>query len=395
MPRWVKMLLFLAVIGLAVFIASKLEFETRNVRVPLSGEARSNPFYAAERLSEQLGADASWEPVFALPRADAVLMLSTWNWSLSRARRARIERWVEAGGRLVVDRTLIGGREEFARWSGIEEIDHDEQDTADEDAPQSDTAVENEDFLAAEFPAGRCDTLVEDGTSRVLRVCGVDESHSLSSTRPILWKLRGEGRIHALRVAVGRGSVTAINAVPFQHRGLFLGDHAALFVRATQLVRGDEIAILTEQEHASLLMLVWRFGAPAVLLGLGALGFGLWRAAVRFGPAIAATDPARRSLAEQIRGTGRFALRFGGGRALHAATGRALRNAAMSKLPAYDRMSGGERAAALARLTGMSAEDLLPALDFSGTRSAHELRHAIAILESARRLLTQRSKHGN
>ena len=390
--RALMIVVALVTIGLGVWLKSNLEFDTQKVPMPLSGEARSNPFYAAERFSAALGADAAWEQVFTAPRADAVLMLSTWNWSLSRARRVSIERWVEAGGRLVVDRSLIGGREAFAKWSGIEEIEHDAERAPHDDTSRSDG--ENEDLLPGFF-AKRCDTLVEDGTSRPLRVCGIDKSYSLTATRPILWELRDGGRIHALRVAVGRGSVTALNVVPFKRRDLFLGDHATLFVRATQLVRGDEIAILTDQQQPSLLTLVWRFGAPAVLLTLAALALGQWRAAVRFGPAVAATDPARRSLAEQIRGTGQFALRFGGGRALHAATARALRDAAITKLPAYDQMSGSERAAALARLTGVSVDELSTALNHSGTRSAPELRQAIAILESARRPLTRRSTHGN
>ena len=84
--------------------------------------------------------------------------------------------------------------------------------------------------------------------------------------------------------------------------------------------------------------LTWRFGAPAVLLLLAAVALGLWRSGTRFGPRVAVTQTARRSLAEQIRGTGQFALRFGGGEALHAATLRALRDAAIRRVPSYDAM---------------------------------------------------------
>ena len=38
---------------------------------------------------------------------DAVVVLSTWGWDINDARRAELERWVEAGGRLVVDAALI------------------------------------------------------------------------------------------------------------------------------------------------------------------------------------------------------------------------------------------------------------------------------------------------
>jgi hypothetical protein len=50
-------------------------------------------------------------------------------------------------------------------------------------------------------------------------------------------------------------------------------------------------------------------------------------------------------------------------------------------------MASEERIAALAKLTGVNAEELAPALNYSGARNSHELRHAIAIIENTRRRL--------
>jgi hypothetical protein len=154
---------------------------------------------------------------------------------------------------------------------------------------------------------------------------------------------------------------------------------------------------LTEEDQESLLSLLFRFGMPAVLLLLAGVGLALWRTAPRFGPRTAPTESARRSLAEQIRGTGRFALRFGAGAALHKATVRALRDAAIHRFPGFDHMSASERVAALGKIPGIDADELGPAMHFSGARNAHELRHTIAVLESARRQLLslKKAKHGN
>jgi hypothetical protein len=196
------------------------------------------------------------------------------------------------------------------------------------------------DFLAGRFLDADCHKLTEENSARKLELCDVDWAHTLTSSRKILWALRDEDGIHAVRAAVGRGSVTVLNASPFRYRDFLLGDHPRLFVAATQLRRGDTLQFLTEEDQASIVSLTWRFGAPAVLLLLAAVALALWRAGPRFGPRIAATETARRSLAEQIRGTGQFALRFGGGEALHAATLRALRDAAIRRVPSYDAMSG-------------------------------------------------------
>src|SRR5262249_10823818 len=115
-----------------------------------------------------------------------------------------------------------------------------------------------------------------------------------------------------------------------------------------------------------------------------------------FGPLISEPDLARRSLAEQIRGTGQFTLRFGGGRALHAAAIRALDETAARLVPHYDRLAGEERITTLAPLTGFGTGELSAALDRATARNANELRKAIAIVELARRHMTQttRRHHG-
>jgi hypothetical protein len=428
-----------------VWIVSHTRFENIEVPTRLKGEAARNPFYGAIRFSEELGAEASWERVFATPRNDAVIVLNSWNWNLSRTRRERIEHWVEAGGRLIIDNSLIGESDEFESWSGIGELkakrkkstfrdgtrdeqadeDEDETDVDDEtveEAPADDAetaetaepaesettddfdaeeeseeadAPDDDSFLGQLLPKD-CPALTEDVSKRQIKVCNVSHYRSLTSSRKILWALRDGDKIQALRTAVGRGSVTVINATPFRFRGFLLGDHPLLFATMTQLHHDDLVLFLTEEEHASLISLMWRFGAPAVLLMVACIVLGIWRSTSRFGPPVAATLSARRSLAEQIRGTGLFALRFGSGKALHAASLRALRDAAVRKFPRYDRMSSQERVDTVARASGVNGEDLRQAMNHIGVRSSHELRQAIAVLETARRrLLQKKAKHGN
>lgn len=394
--RIIKIIVFLIVAVPLALLASRLEFKETKVKLPLKGEALRNPFYAAIRLSEALGAQAEWEHIFTTPATNAVIFVSSWNWNLVRARRERMQQWVEDGGRLVVDGSFIGDFEDFAQWSGIRRITGGKDDEQEESVEEEFTGDERE--LISRFMPRECDRLVEDLSNREVKICNVDPDRSLITTRKVLWALRDGERLHALRTAVGRGSVTVINATPFRYRDLLEGDNGWVFIRATQLHRGDSLVILTEEEQTSILSLVWRYGAPAVLLAFVLIALGLWRASARFGPLMAPAESARRSLAEQIRGTGQFALRFGGGQALHAAMVRALREAALRHLPAYDRLSSEDRVAAVAKLSGISAEELGPALNHSGARGSHELRNVIAVLEAARRrilLKNKRSQHGN
>ncbi|HTU68623.1 MAG TPA: DUF4350 domain-containing protein [Steroidobacteraceae bacterium] len=430
--RWITLVLVVAVAALVFWIGSHLRFEQTTIPLPLKGEAIKNPFYAATKFAEHLGAKGEWERVLTLPPTDSVMLLSNWNWSLSRTRRERIENWVREGGRLVVDDSLLGGAAEFEKWSGIGSLEarDDDEDTSDDaseatrgdagdattdedvesaddadsesiaDAEDADEAKKSarqerkrrlnrqEREIIEQFSRGDCLELTEDDTRRGYSVCDVDMSRSLTSSRKLQWALRRDRQIHALRVAVGRGSVTVLNASPFRFREFLQGDHAKLFLAVTQLHHGDGVYFFTEEDHASLLTLVWRFGAPAVLLLAALIALALWRNTTRFGPLAAAPEKARRSLAEQIRGTGLFTLRFGNGRALHAAMVRALREAALKRLPHYDRLSAEERVAAIAALSGVLASELGPAMNFSGARTAHEMRNVIAVLETARRRLS-------
>jgi hypothetical protein len=301
-----------------------------------------------------------------------------------------MEEWVEAGGRLVLDRTLVGGEEEFERWSGIaHRMPSSKKDEEDEEEKESDPII----------PAVRPDCRVlhdatpgaGGGSTRSFEFCASADG-SLVTTRPVAWALKDEFGNQVLRVKVGKGSVTVVNGVPFQYREFLQGDNAALLVAAVQLRKKDEVHFLSEDEHPSMLALMWYLGWPIVLLALALIALALWRNGVRFGPLVAQPDQARRSLAEQIRGTGLFVVRFGGGKALHAATVRALNEAASRRIGAYWRLSVTERIEAVARLTGADAATLGPAVNHGGARRAHELRQAVALIESVRRRLLIKDK---
>ena len=380
---WAGALATVAVI--VVWVANNTHWADLKIPLPLRGEALTNPFYAAQRFAEQLGARTSWRRDFTLPPSNAVLVLSGWNWGVNASRSRAIERWVEQGGRLVVDSTLIGGEEDFEDWSGIVHEFRDED---------SDKPLEYK----------RCHELLEfvDGRPRPpdgdrYTLCNLEGYTHLRTERDPVWMLGDTSGIQVMRVRVGSGSVTAINGSPFRYRDLFEGDHGPLFVRATQLRRGDEILFLTEDNYPSLLALIWRHGAPVVILSLSVVALLLWRGAVRFGPLAAPSPSARRSLAEQIRGSGRFLLRQGGAESLHAACVRALDEAAETRVTGYSRGTAQERAAILARLTGFDAGALTAAIHHPRMRRAHELRKTVALLEAARRLITterRRSSHG-
>lgn len=386
-----RVLLVVFVLLVAAWIVNSTEWGEVEVPTRLRGEAATNPFYAAQRLVETLGATSERREALGDTGTDSVVVLFTWAWDIDSARRAQFERWVESGGRLVVDASLISGSEVFERWSGIRH-EREEIDPADEDPFRMPEAVEP------------CEELLEVADGRAFsptgvwyEVCDFDTRSWFETAKPVLWSLDDDGRLLAVRVAVGRGTVTVLNGVPFVYRRLFDGQHGELLAAAADLRAGDHVVFMSEADVASLPELVWRHGAPVVVVLFVFIALALWRGAMRFGPPLAPPELTRRSLAEQILGTGRFVLRAGGGAALLAAARRALDEAAVRRIGGYDRLAPEERAAAVAKLAGVDARELEIAFGAHQGPRPPELRAALTLLESARRQLVlggQWTKHG-
>src|SRR5205814_1400357 len=154
------------------------------------------------------------------------------------------------------------------------------------------------------------------------RICG-GGIRGLKTSADVLWSLVGSQGAEFLRVPVGRGVVTARSGYGlFGNLELFRADHALATVAMLRLRPGDEVWFIADEARSPLLSVIWSSGAPAVLLAALVLGLALWRGAVRFGPAAPSAALARRSVAEQIRGTAHF-IWLRNGAALHRAQLRA------------------------------------------------------------------------
>lgn len=385
----VLVLLALGVLFIVMWIAGSTEWGEVEIPTRLRGDAATNPFYAAQKLVETLGATSERKESLGDTPRDAVVVLSTWSWDIDGERREQFQRWVEAGGRLVVDAALISGGDAFEEWSGIVR----EREELDPDAdlfqlPKIVKPCVSLDEVGAE---------IDEASSAVYSACDLDYSSWFETSGRVLWGLRYEDLLRATRVAVGQGTVTAINGVPFVYRELFEGDHGELLAAAAELRSGDHFVFMSEADVASLPQLVWRYGAPVVAVLALWIALALWRGAMRFGPLVAPSESARRSLAEQVLGTGRFALRVGGGAALVTAARRALHEAAARRIVGYDRLAVAAQAQAVAALAHLDARELAAALDPHQSARPVELRAKLALLEAARRELVSRSqwsKHG-
>jgi hypothetical protein len=406
------------IVAAGLWIARNTEWADVDVPDPPSTELMRDPDRHLKELLAKLGARVNApQNLDHLPPNGATLVLNSWNWDLFPERGASLERWVEAGGQLVLPNFGFGtdklkwvpakvrspGRPAVPSASPpAKPVPTEDDDDGDEDRDTDKHETPKPPPAAAPTPPApkslRCPGLNEpEGVSpayafaRGYSTC-MSADRVLQTDAPLQWALDGPHGHVMLRLPFGRGSVTlAPTSLPTGNGDLLERDNALIAVAALQVRTGREVWLVRDEKRAPLLSFLWQRGAPAVLLGLAALAFALWRGAKRFGPRVAVAPLARRSMAEQIRGTAAFIAQRGSP-ALHAAQMRALNATAAPRIGGFEAMLLGERAQAIARVTGLDPHALAHAMN--PTLAATPTRHpaaALALIETARRRLLNAS----
>ncbi|RZI82127.1 MAG: DUF4350 domain-containing protein [Rubrivivax sp.] len=383
--RLLKIFLGALLLAVAAWVAMNTEWVDKEVRTPPKGEALTNEFYSVQQVLRQLGAKVVRpEGLNGLPPQSATLFLDSWHWDLFPEREKLLRAWVQRGGHLVIEAGMLDN-ERLQTWLPVQLNDEEYDDNQPDDKP-----------LAKRPPPPDCESVTEPAgvapayaDGRTFKLCGGHGHDSLRIKQAPQWAIQSRSGLNIVRLAVGQGSVTVFTTTRLlRNQQVLQGDNALLAAALLQVRRGREVWFVAEEARPPLLEWVWTQGWVAVVLGLLALGAALWRGAVRFGPLQAKAVLGRRSMAEQVKGTAQF-LRQQGADALHAAQVRALDETARKHLRDHARLGRQAKAQAIAHATGLDAETLARALDRKLKRSNRDLPDTLAVLETARRRLSQ------
>jgi hypothetical protein len=387
----INLLALAAVAALGIWLMVATEWADVWKPTPPRGEAARDDHYAVKQIVAKLGGKVtSSENLDRLPPAGATLVLQSNEWDFLPGRNQQLRQWVEEqGGHLVLPSFYATGNDipwipirekkqptKESANHGIDGDDEDEDDSKPAAAPPAKPTTRDDDSANPKLvgprnrPHLQCPSLTETSADasappRLFRLCGGEWASRLEPMpwAQSSWSINGPRGAHSLRIPLGKGRVTAIAEHRYlSNRSLFLGDHAQAAIAALDLRPGNEVWFVMDEKREALLKWLWHRAGPAIGLALLAMAFALWRGAQRFGPLLPQTPLARRSMAEQIRGTAAFVLR-GGGAPLLAAARRALDEAARQRIAGYDRMTMGQRIEALRQPTGLSGDVLIRALD--------------------------------
>ncbi|HEX7892475.1 MAG TPA: DUF4350 domain-containing protein [Ramlibacter sp.] len=382
--RWVVIVL-LALFGL--WLVTATEWVEIEVDTPRKGEALQNEFFALERLARELGARVEKQQTLdRMPPPGAVLLLESPYWDMFPERPAKVRKWVEAGGHLVLAASALQN-DQITSWVPVkgEKRPPKPKDAArarkDRDDPCRDVAERSGPGLA------------DAGSYRVCAWPHWQQLNLQPAAAPPTWQVQGPEGIELVRLPVGQGSVTVYGPRSLLNNGEVVrtrSDHAALVARALQVERGKLLWVVPDEARPPLLLWIWQQGWAAVLLGAFAIAAWLWRGMVRFGPLGVVPPLQRRSMREQVAGTGSF-LQHHGPSALHQAQVRALQETARARLPGYALLRGRAAVERIARATNLPASELETALVSRAERAP--LAADLELLELARRRLHLSTSH--
>ena len=325
-----------------------------------SGEARLRQFLAAERFAGRMGVPA--RELRSLPdldslQKDGVLLLPRSRQSLDRTRMDRLLAWVQAGGHLIVEAEPYGVPDPLLDLLSVRRVQSDYRNSP----------------VLVQFAADRALSLPLQGrmalelpTGRLLLRGAIDRTVYLASfTR-------------------GRGVVTIATSLGFARNGL-IGekDHAEALWRLMQLTPATHLAVYWQPARLSLWGFLAEHAAAVLVAGAALLAAWLWRIAPRFGPVAPDARPARRRLLDHLRASGRYyrALDLRE-RLLLAARDAALRRLLRAQ-PEFAALQPQERAARLASLAGIGADEAQRLLDAGGAIRGAAFIH---VMQTAQRV---------
>ncbi|MBC8058302.1 MAG: hypothetical protein H7Y61_17140, partial [Rhizobiales bacterium] len=292
-------------IAFAVWVARNTEWIDEEVRDPPPPALQRDPELRLKQVLTKLGAKVSAPLNLAeLPPPGATLLLSSWNWNLFKEREAALQRWVEAGGALVVPHfgyardgfgwvpiTATRYANPPARGASASGADADTKTDDEESDENDDQSDDDSDDVSEVRPPARprfgrapsqphCPGVNEPAEvtpafafARGYKTCMYLGSALQTRIAPT-WALDGPHGHVIVRVPVGRGSVTASGvSLPFDNDDLLEHDNALIAAAVLRVRPGSEIWIVRDEARPPLLAFLWENGAPAVLLGCAALAF--------------------------------------------------------------------------------------------------------------------------
>jgi len=346
---WIVALLA-AVVAAAgtVWFDRHFEKQTREVRVGYSAAAVRNPFLAAERFLINVGIDSESVPgrerLRNLPPPTDMLVLNGLG-PLNTERRERLNAWMAAGGRILVEARNV---------------------LAPDDVPRA------ADFLAShgvalrsmDEPDQRGEVLTEisiDGYPDAVTVSFAPEFFLQDLSGNAIGGASADGLARMLQHAIGDGLMTVTSDNLFLTNG-DIGNHDHALFLALLSKNANKVWLLYDQSMPSLPALLWRAAPQVIIAAALLLATLLWHLSGRIGPLLPSTSRERRDLLDHLEAAAAFLRRHGRGALQMASTRKRVEQAWLRRHPLLREMDKAARSCWIGEQAGLEHAEVEHAL---------------------------------
>lgn len=353
-------------------------------------EARKNRFLALERFFTRMGRQVrkvdDAHQLESLPAGGVLIMDRERRRHLPPERTAKLLRWVENGGYLIVAAEVEHTEDPILRRLGVSWYQPPKVEAKDEEDEDEDEGTKKKTVKPPPIPK----TLpVSIAGAAPLALERFPPGLVVGKLAP-LWAAEQEaGQAQVLHYAWGKGRITVFsNFFPFSNQHIGKYDHAELLWSLVSANQPKGPVWLAARLKVPTL---WEWLADSAWMALTSGGvlvlLWLWRIVPRFGGLRPLPVPERRGLEDHLAAMGRGVWREGGLSHWLRLVRQSLLASIARRHPYVLQLPVAERAAALARLSGMSTARVLQALEGQGAISPRAFTETVRAIQQLQQRL--------
>ncbi|WP_339522231.1 DUF4350 domain-containing protein [Pseudomonas sp. EL_65y_Pfl2_R96] len=382
---WLAVGVFIAVLlgALSVYLYFKaMPYQVQIEHGP-SPEAQANPYLAAEHFLRKQGLTVSHANSLDIlptlePHRRSLLLLGDRS-NMSPRQVDQVLNWTRAGGRLLFVAEAL--------W--------------DEKTGQSNDLLLNRvqlhQFLSKDLKDSPPD-LDDDPYPKLTKLYleneeapayfSFDTAFHLDDPKNLAQAWANSGKAtHMMQLGHGLGSITVVtDADLWKTPAIDRYDNAWLL---WYLTADTDVTLLFNTDRDSLLTLLWRYFAQALVALIALIALGCWHVGVRSGPLLEPAPRARRQLQEHLRASADFMLRRSGQHSLLHALQQDILRRVRHRHPGFEQLGVAEQWLVLSRLTGQPTRAISQAMSPRPKQrlSSAEFSRQVAHLQTLRNAL--------
>jgi hypothetical protein len=361
---------------------------TREFTTRWSEKAQESQFFVLQELAKKRGASIEQKRRYSLPTVEKkTLVVLGGRRSLTAREEEDLMSWVERGGHLVAVPILPHTKTKDGEELPLT-VDDDDSETTGEDPLLRRLGVSyivnpRVDPTGSRGNTEWADVALPDGNIRVTRSLFGNRELIADDDADVTWRVKTGDDDRALRVTYGNGRVTLIPGLRFASNwSITRYDHATFAVAALDLAPGAEVTVVRTYSSAGFFRWLADNALPALIALVVLIVVWGWRHLPRFGPVLTPPLPARQSLVEHIRATGRWMWRAGAHQNLYAASRNAFERRLAIRIPGSSALPKDQQARLLSERTGIDLATAQLALDGSTPPDVGQFVARVRLIET-------------